>query len=1023
MFWKIFFLLLFLFTSNILASQNVKIAVLAFKSKADTLRDWSATETYFNTQIPDYTFQIIPMYYPELNNAVESGVVDFVITNSGHYVYLETKHHISRIATMTKYKQGQWLDKFGGVIFTRSDRADIKLISDIKGKKIATVDTESLGGYAMQMYELSLHGIRQKDVVFNFTGMPHTNVVEQVISGKADVGFVRTELLESMADEGTLDLKNIKVINSHNFNNFPFLVSTTLYPEWPIARIPNTSFLLANKVVIALLSLNNSQQPKQGDLRWTASLEYRAIHEMFQVLELPPYDNPKTFTLIDIYNKYQIYILIFIVFFLFGVMGVIREYSLRRKIERVFADLTISNKNLKYESIKNEMLLRLSGDGVHILNMNAEIVQVSDKFCNMLGYERVEMLGKHVKDWDVIVAKENIYGEMEKITEISSIFQTKHLRKDGSIYDAEVTLIKIKVIHEDFIYCSTRDITEYLISQSQAKLAALVYENSSDAIVITDAKLNIFSVNPAFEKLTDYTMHEVFNKSIKILQSGYNERVFYKNMWEILHVKGKWEGSIINRKKAGALFTQWLEILTVFDEQENPYRYIAKYSEITDEKEAQEKIWHQANFDTLTDLPNRNMFMFRLEKRVQELDAPEEKVALMYIDLDNFKEINDSMGHNYGDILLQETAHRIQQCIGSNDILSRIGGDDFTIIFPKLNNIETIQESANKILKELTQPFTINRKNIFISASIGITIAPEDGLTAIVLLKNAEQAMYIAKKEGKNRYKYFTLAMEEKILHKILLIDDMRKAILLNQFVLYYQPIMELATGEIHKAEALIRWKKENTQMISPADFIPLAEETGLIIEIGTWVISEACNRVKDWRGKYDKKFQISINKSPLQFKSEKNTSSVVIETMIALNLPMDAIVVEITEGLLMENTPIVANKFKMLEKQGISLSLDDFGTGYSSLSYLKKFDIDFLKIDQSFVRYLETDKNDRILCEAMVAMAHKLDMRVIAEGVETQFQKDYLTSIECDFVQGYFISRPIEAPLFEEQFFKSLNV
>jgi len=376
------------------------------------------------------------------------------------------------------------------------------------------------------------------------------------------------------------------------------------------------------------------------------------------------------------------------------------------------------------------------------------------------------------------------------------------------------------------------------------------------------------------------------------------------------------------------------------------------------------------------------------------------------------------MGHDKGDFLLQEAAKRIRECIAETSILSRIGGDEFTVILPRIVLLEDIERISQEILESLAQPFQIAQRIIHITASIGISIAPDDTIKADVLLKNAEQAMYAAKNDGHNRFRFFTASMHEKIVHKMNLIEEIREAIEQQEFVLYYQPIMDLNSGEVHKAEALIRWKKSDGSIVSPADFIPLAEETELIVDIGKWVIQEACQQVSKWHNSYDSSFQVSINKSPVQFTSNKYSSTLVIDILEEYKLSSNAVVIEITEGLLMQQIPLVKAKLFDMQKQGIALSLDDFGTGYSSLSYLKKFDIDYLKIDQSFVRNLEEEHDDRVLCEAIVAMAHKLNIKVIAEGVETEAQCEYLKSIQCDYIQGYLISRPIPAKEFEKRFF-----
>lgn len=994
------FLIIFWLAVTLYGSQSITIGVLAFKSKAETLKEWMPTADYLNRMEPEYHFVIIPLTYPEMNNAVKHHKIDFVITNSGHYVYLEKQYHISRIATMLRYYNGQWIDRFGGVIFTRSDRNDIETLNDVKDKSVAAVDSESLGGYAAQMFELSRHDISGNDLKLNFTGMPHAKSVQAVLERKADIGFVRTDVLEHMSAQGKIDLDAIKVIHPLPVAGFPHLLSTTLYPEWPLAQMPHTAKDLSNEVVVALLTQITHASPNQGDVGWTAPLEYRDVHEIFQTLRLPPYDKAPPIRISDIYNKYFTFIWIILVSGVLILIGVIIEIILRRK--------------LAYESHKNEVFLTLSCDGIHIMNEHGNIIQVSDTFCRMLGYSRNEMIGMHVTQWDSRVSKEELIRGIQNLSEESITIYSQHQRKDGTYYDAEIVVTLIKLKHKRWLYCSARDVTENLIEQAKTKLAALVYEHSSDAIVITDKNSNIISVNPKFTSLTGYQTEEIKGKSTNLLNSGQESKEFFRQMWDSLGTDGEWSGEIIDRDKAGVLFSKWLSIRTVYDNNNEPYRRIAIFSDITDQKEAKQKIWHQANFDILTGLPNRRMFMYRLEKELHAMERNESLVILMYLDLDHFKEINDTLGHDKGDILLQIAAKRLIDCARKSDIVSRLGGDEFTIILNNIDSLECVNEIATKITHELSLPFYIENEILFISVSIGITVAPSDGNTPEKLLKNADQAMYAAKNDGRNRYRYFTPSMQEALSKRTLMVHEMREAIKADRFRVFYQPIMELSSGLIYKAEALVRWEKEDGSLISPLDFIPLAEETGLINDIGVSVFKQAVNQVKLWRQTIHPKFQISVNKSPVQFRCDKHECSTLLDIMRAHDVANDAIIIEITEGILMENSPAIQHKLLEFEIQGMSVALDDFGTGYSSLSYLKKFDIDYLKIDRAFVQNVENDRNDQILCEAIVAMAHKLEIQVIAEGVETIAQREYLASIGCDYIQGYLLSRPIRADEFE---------
>lgn len=438
------------------------------------------------------------------------------------------------------------------------------------------------------------------------------------------------------------------------------------------------------------------------------------------------------------------------------------------------------------------------------------------------------------------------------------------------------------------------------------------------------------------------------------------------------------------------------------------------FRDISQRKEAEALIWKQANFDFLTGLPNRLMLHDRLHEAIKKAQRNHQIVAVLFLDLDRFKEINDTLGHDMGDLLINNTALRLKESVRDSDTIARLGGDEFTIILGDLDECNRVERIANQILKTISLPYHLHDEVVYISSSIGITFYPQDGSEVEELLKNADQAMYAAKEKGRNCFEYFTQDMQEHAILRRQLTNDLRVAQKEQQFELYYQPIIDLSTGEIHKAEALIRWFHPEKGFISPVDFITIAEETGIIVDIGDWVFSEACERLKDWRSRLDPTLQISINVSPVQFQS--NTSNQVdwFAYLEDASLPGQALVVEITEGLLMDASERISKKLLAFRDAGIHVSLDDFGTGYSSLSYLKRFDIDYLKIDQAFVRNLEANSDDHALCEAIIVMAHKLGIKVIAEGVETEQQRTLLAEAECDFGQGYYFSKPLPKEQFE---------
>ena len=500
-----------------------------------------------------------------------------------------------------------------------------------------------------------------------------------------------------------------------------------------------------------------------------------------------------------------------------------------------------------------------------------------------------------------------------------------------------------------------------------------------------------------------------------MFKSDRHDQDFYRTMWHKIATTGQWQGEIWDKRKSGETHAKWLTINTIRSNDGSIHRYVALFSDITEKRKSEELIWRQANFDTLSGLPNRDMFRDRLEQEVKKTIRADLPLALLLIDLDQFKEVNDTLGHAVGDMLLKEAARRISACVRESDSVARLGGDEFTVVLSEISDSSHIDYVAQKIIKKLAEPFHLGSEVVYVSASIGITLYPIDASDIDVLMKNADQAMYLAKSKGRNRFSYFTASLQEAAQIKLRLTNDLRGALQDNQLRVHFQPIVELSTGRIHKAEALLRWQHPERGMVAPMEFIPLAEETGLINEIGDWVFKESVGWAKHWKNQFAPDFQVSVNKSPVQFKAENHHfASRWTKFLRDMELPGGNIVIEITEGLLLNAEADVTDKLFWLRDADIQVAIDDFGTGYSSLAYLKKFDIDYLKIDRSFVSNLETDANDMALTEAIIMMAHKLGLKVIAEGVETEGQRNLLTIAGCDYAQGYLFSKAVPPGEFE---------
>ncbi|ATG91583.1 EAL domain-containing protein [Methylomonas koyamae] len=591
------------------------------------------------------------------------------------------------------------------------------------------------------------------------------------------------------------------------------------------------------------------------------------------------------------------------------------------------------------------------------------------------------------------------------------------LRADGSQFPVEISLNPLEVNNQRAVLVSIHDISERKRLERDMQLMAMIHKAIGEAVMVADADNRILAINDAFTQLTGYTEEEVVGKSTDILKSGRHGPDFYQHMWHSLLQTGHWQGEIWNKRKNGEIYHEWLVINSIYNERGELERRVAMFSEITEQKHVEQAIWRQANFDPLTDLANRRMFQDRLNQEIKKAARDRNSLAVMLLDLDRFKEVNDTLGHDMGDVLLKEAAKRLLDCVREVDTVARLGGDEFTIILGELESESDTDRVARAILHRLSEPFRLGEELAYVSVSIGITLYPQDAATPEQLMKNADQAMYNAKQQGRNRYSYFTAEMEQVAQNRMRLTNDLRLALVNGEFELNYQPVVDLATGFMHKAEALLRWRHPKRGMVSPAEFIPLAEETGLIVDIGDWVFRVAAQQIALWRASHAPDFKISVNKSPVQFARHNRGDSQWLAYMQSLGLAGQAIVIEITEGLLLDADHAVRDHLYAYRDAGVQVAIDDFGTGYSSLSYLKKFDIDYLKIDQSFVRNLDSDTSDLILCEAIIVMAHKLGLKVVAEGIETQTQMELLRAAGCDFGQGYLFSKPLAAAEFVHLF------
>lgn len=557
-----------------------------------------------------------------------------------------------------------------------------------------------------------------------------------------------------------------------------------------------------------------------------------------------------------------------------------------------------------------------------------------------------------------------------------------------------------------------QDITAIKQAEDHLRLTSQVIESTNEAILITDADNRIIAVNKAFTEVTGYTAEEVSGKNPALLSSGHHDAAFYANMWESISTRGNWNGELWNRRKSGEAFPLWTNINTIRDEHGQLTNYFAIFADISEHKETLRHIEFLAHHDTMTKLPNRLLLLDRLQQAVNQAERENHRVALMFLDLDRFKQVNDSLGHQIGDELLVAVVERLQACVRETDTISRQGGDEFVIVLPDIRDSNAASIIAEKILDTLREPFEIAGHQISTSFSIGVSLYPDDGKEIEALMQNADTAMYHAKESGRNNYHFYTESMNANAAERLRLQNKMRHAVEHGLFELYFQPLISLADMRVIGCEALIRWNDQEEGWIPPAKFIPLAEETGQILAIDAWVLREACRHARTWMDADLPPLTVAVNISALQFKRGMIVDSV-NAALSSSGLPPGRLEVELTESVLIQDTQQTKRQLDALNAIGVRLSIDDYGTGYSNLSYLKQLDVDKLKIDQSFVKDMLTDELDAIIVRSTIELAHNLGLRVLAEGVEDQSVQLLLQRLGCDEAQGYHIGRPMPAHAF----------
>lgn len=903
-------LMLLLFMASLApAAESVKLGVLSFTDKQDTLRQWSPTAAYLHQIIPTRTFEVVPLYYDEMNARVAGHQLDYVFTNSEHYVVLRNAFKLSAMLTLMNRVEGTDVNAFGGVIFSRAEGAPIDRLEDLRGKRVAAVGLFSLGGFlaAAEVCKQAHVDLQTDDVQLRFIGMPHASVVQAVLNNQADVGIVRTGVLEMLIRQGALDPARIHVVNSQSTALFPQRLSTNLYPEWPLAAMPESDMALTKAITIALLQMRpeNPAARAGGYAGFTPPANYLPVEEVMRGLRVYP--------------------------------------------------------------------------GVHAISVWQDL-------------------------WEQNSAK---------------------LQVLGLVLLAAILLVTL------YLYVSNRNLRRltalYARAQEDLEIMAVAF-NSQVGLIVTDRFTRIVRANDALCATLGYAETDLIGSDTVKLRGVNVDRGVMNHVWKQLHQQRQWRGELMCRHASGYDVPCMVTITSVRADRVGLSGFVGSFVDISAQKTTEAEIRQLAYFDQLTDLPNRRYFMERLESRLASRSALGTLGALLFIDLDHFKLLNDTHGHSVGDELLRLIAERLREMTTNGALAARLGGDEFVVMLAELGpDTEAATRSAMQFAQQVKEailaPYHLNplgangdaqqKLRYSCSGSIGVALFGEVEEKITEVLKRADMAMYQAKQDGRNAIRQYDPSTQTLLNQRTALVSDLNLALSDTQFELYYQVQVDQNNRPLG-AECLLRWNHPTRGQISPSLFIPLAEDCGAIAYIGNWVIRAACETLARWKHMPQfRHLHLSVNVSPKQF-VEYDFVPRLVAAVAEFDVDTRLLILELTEGAVLQDVDDVIDKMARLRELGVCLSIDDFGTGYSSLSYLQRLPISEIKIDRSFVQGMSKDEESSAIVGAIIALADKLKFSVVAEGVETVEQQERLRALGATTLQGFLISRPCQLAQFE---------
>ncbi len=1003
-----------------LAAAPVRIGVLAYRPLAQEQARWQALVPALQAAIPDVSFLVQAYGMAELESAVTHRQVDFVLTNPAQYVLLARRAGVQApLATLINGNIGQDMLAFGGVIFTRADASGWQTLKSLPGATVAIVGTESLGGYQMQAQALLHAGVDPRhDLKLVALGLPQDQIVQAVLERRADVGFVRTGVLEALAQEGRLDLAQVRVLNVQDLSYFPMVSSTVLFPEWPFTYLSHVDEHLAREVTAALYKLHDDEGLLQtlGIRGFAVPADYSPVADLMRELRLPPFDLVPAFTWRDVAQRYRWPLLVGLLMLALVTLLSARLWLAQR---RLLAEVAQRRASEQATALSREILRRV------IDNLPTRIFW-KDRDCVYLGCNTAFARDAGRDTEAQVVGKDDMalgwrdaaaaFQEADRQVMAEGVQRLGYDEPTPDGHGGVQWLRKSKVPLRDAqgavfgVLGMYEDVTAQRQTQEQLRLAASVFKHAREGIMITDELGAIIDVNEAFTVITGYGRDDVIGRNPRLLNSGRQDQDFYRAMFAELADQGHWQGEIWNRRKSGELFAELLTVTAVRDAGQAVSHYVALFFDITALKVHQQQLEHIAHFDPLTNLPNRVMLHDRLHQAMAQATRRGQLLAVVYLDLDGFKQVNDAFGHDAGDRLLVAVADQMRHALREGDTLARLGGDEFVAVLTDLNDVNDCAGTLQRLLDAAGQPTTLGAAELKVSASLGVTFYPQpEAVDADQLLRQADQAMYQAKLLGKNRYQTFDAVHDRSVrgLHESL--EEVAQGIARDEFLLYYQPKVDLRSGAVFGVEALIRWQHPAKGLLQPAQFLPLIEDQPISVKLGDWVIGAAVTQLAQWQAQ-GLDLQVSVNVGARQLQQADFVDKLAGVLMRHPTVSAGQLEIEILETSALQDTELTAKVMVDCARRGLGFALDDFGTGYSSLTYLKLLPVRTIKIDKSFVRDMLVDADDLAILQSVIGLGRAFKRTVIAEGMETAAQGTRLLQLGCALAQGYGIARPMPA-------------